>query len=156
MAPRNFVAGLLIPFASGLLFGFGLIVSGMTDPLRVQAFLDVAGHWNPALALVMGGAVAVTLPAFAYLRRGGRTLAGPAALPDRTALTPPLLAGSALFGIGWGISGVCPGPGIVIAAAGSLPALMFVASMVAGMAIHAWWRRRPAADAADKAQAAGA
>jgi len=130
----------IIPFASGLLFGFGLMVSGMTDPLRVQAFLDVAGQWNPALALVMGGAVAMTLPAFAWVRRGRETLAGAVTLPDRAQLTPRLVVGSALFGIGWGLSGVCPGPAIVdVAAGGGWGFVLFVGAMGVGMAAYARW-----------------
>lgn len=122
------------PVASGLLFGIGLILSGMSDPQRVLGFLDVAGAWNPALAFVMGGAVAVTMPIFAYVRRNGRTLLdAPLALPDRRSITPDLVGGSALFGVGWGLSGVCPGPGVVLAAAGSWQALLFVGAMIAGM-----------------------
>lgn len=126
----------VIPLLSGLLFGAGLIVSGMTDPLRVIGFLDVAGQWNPALALVMGGAVLVTLPAFAWARRGGRTVFGDALnLPERRAITRPLVSGSILFGIGWGLSGVCPGPGLLLAAGAGRDALLFAASMLAGMFI---------------------
>jgi uncharacterized protein len=136
-----------IPFVSGLLFGLGLILSGMTDPLRIQAFLDVAGQWNPAMALVMGGAIAVTLPTFTWVRRRGRNLLGAAvSLPDRKAITPRLVAGSALFGLGWGLSGVCPGPGILIAANGLLggvwPPVVFLLSVLAGMLIYAAWSRR--------------
>ncbi|MDB5986203.1 MAG: hypothetical protein JWR16_1256 [Nevskia sp.] len=139
MANKTSTAWLrVIPFASGLLFGFGLILSGMTDPLRILAFLDVAGSWNPSLAFVMGGAIAVTFPAFAYARRRGHTLAGEALqLPDRTTLTPRLVIGSALFGVGWGLSGVCPGPALVIAAGGAAAPLLFVASMLVGMALYA-------------------
>ncbi|MEQ1438485.1 YeeE/YedE family protein [Fontimonas sp. SYSU GA230001] len=123
----------VLPAFAGLLFGFGLILSGMTDPRNVLGFLDVAGAWNPALAFVMGGAVAVTLPMFAWARRRGRALLGaPLALPDRRSITPGLIGGSALFGLGWGLSGVCPGPGFVLAATGSWQALLFVAAMVGG------------------------
>ncbi|MFA5938731.1 MAG: YeeE/YedE family protein [Sinimarinibacterium sp.] len=123
-----------LPVVAGLLFGFGLILSGMSDPQRVLAFLDVFGAWNPALAFVMGGAVAVTLPVFAFARRRARTLLGtPLALPDRRTITPNLIGGSALFGLGWGLSGVCPGPGVVLAATGSWQALGFIGAMIAGM-----------------------
>lgn len=123
-----------LPVVAGLLFGFGLILSGMSDPQRVLAFLDVFGAWNSALAFVMGGAVAVTLPVFALARRRARTLLGaPLALPERRQITPDLIGGSALFGLGWGLSGVCPGPGVVLAATGSWQALAFVAAMIAGM-----------------------
>lgn len=139
-----------LPFVSGLIFGLGLILSGMTDPLRIQSFLDVAGQWNPSLALVMGGAIAVTFPTFTWVRRRGRNLAGAAvSLPDRKTITPRLVAGSALFGLGWGLSGVCPGPGLLIAANGLLsgiwPPLVFLLSMLAGMLIYAAWSRRSAA-----------
>lgn len=93
----------------GVLFGVGLLVSGMTDPARVLAFLDVAGAWNPALALVMGAAVAVALPAFAIARRRGVSALGePIALPDRFRIDARLVSGAAIFGLGWGLSGICP------------------------------------------------
>jgi uncharacterized membrane protein YedE/YeeE len=141
-----------IPFLSGLIFGLGLILSGMTDPLRIQAFLDVFGAWNPSMALVMGGAIAVTLPAYTYVRLRGRNLAGIAVtLPDRKTITPRLLVGSALFGVGWGLSGVCPGPGILIAVNGLLAGVwapvLFLLSVLAGMLLYAAWSRRvPAAN----------
>jgi len=141
-----------IPFLSGLVFGFGLILSGMTDPSRILAFLDVFGQWNPSMALVMGGAIAVTLPTFTYVRLRGRNLAGIAVtLPDRKTITPRLLIGSALFGVGWGLSGVCPGPGILIAANGLLAGVwapvLFLLSVLAGMLLYAAWSRRvPAAN----------
>lgn len=123
-----------LPLAAGLLFGAGLIVSGMTDPQRVLGFLDLAGDWNPALALVMGGAIAVSMPAFAWARRRGTALSGVRLqLPDRSTITPQLIGGSALFGVGWGLSGVCPGPGVILAAGGTWPALLFLAAMLAGM-----------------------
>ncbi len=123
-----------VPLLSGLLFGIGLIVSGMTDPQRVLGFLDVAGAWNPALALVMGGAVLVSMPAFALARRRGRAWGGERlCLPERGTVTPQLVGGSALFGVGWGLSGVCPGPGVVLAVGATGPALLFFAAMLAGM-----------------------
>ena len=140
-----------LPLFAGLLFGFGLILSGMTDPLRIQAFLDVAGQWNPAMALVMGGAIAVTLPTYTWVRLRGRNLLGAAvALPDRKTITPRLVVGSGLFGLGWGLSGVCPGPSILIAANGLLGGVwapvVFLLSVLAGMVIYAAWSRRaPAA-----------
>ena len=114
------------------MFGFGLILSGMTDPAKVLAFLDIAGDWNPALMLVMGSAVLVAAPAYALARRRGKTLIGaPLPLPARRRPDARLLGGSALFGIGWGLSGICPGPGLVIAASGLPKALVFVAAMIA-------------------------
>jgi len=144
----------LLPLVAGLLFGFGLILSGMIDPERVLGFLDVAGRWNPSLALVMGGAVVVTLPAFAYVRRTGHSLSGASiALPDRRRLTRRLILGSALFGAGWGLAGICPGPGLVIATAGSREALVFLVSMLAGMALYAGWSRWQTAGAAPAPEA---
>ena len=117
----------------GLLFGLGLVLSQMVDPARVVAFLDIAGAWNPTLAFVMGGAILVAAPAFALARRGGKALAGPQIeMPDRVTLTPRLVVGAALFGAGWGLSGICPGPGIVLAGSLSAQALVFVAAAVAG------------------------
>lgn len=129
--------GTLIAFASGLIFGIGLLLSGMTDPQRILAFLDVAGAWNPALALVMGGAVAVALPVFAYARSRGNSLAGQAlARIDRKTITPRLVAGSALFGVGWGLSGICPGPGLIIAMSAQWQPLLFLASVAAGIYLY--------------------
>ncbi len=136
-----------IPFISGLIFGLGLILSGMTDPQRILAFLDVFGAWNPSMALVMGGAIAVTLPAYSWARLRGLSVAGvTVTLPDRKTITPRLLVGSALFGVGWGLSGVCPGPGILIAANGLLSGVwapvVFLLSVIAGMLLYAAWSRR--------------
>jgi uncharacterized membrane protein YedE/YeeE len=117
----------------GVLFGVGLLVSGMTDPARVLAFLDVAGAWNPALALVMGAAVAVALPAFAIARRKGVSALGePIALPDRFRIDARLVSGAAIFGLGWGLSGICPGPAIVLLGQDLPRAGVFVAAVVVG------------------------
>jgi uncharacterized membrane protein YedE/YeeE len=117
----------------GALFGLGLLVSGMTDPARVLAFLDVAGAWNPALALVMGAAVAVALPAFAIARRRGVSALGEAiALPDRFRIDGRLVGGAAIFGLGWGLSGLCPGPALVLLGQDLARAGVFVAALVAG------------------------
>lgn len=127
---------------SGLLFGAGLALGGMTDPGKVVAFLDVTGAWDPSLAFVMGSALLVTFPVFAWVRRSARPLfAERFQLPTRRDLDPQLLLGAALFGIGWGIAGLCPGPAIANLAAGSPEILLFVATMVAGM----WLRDRTAA-----------
>jgi uncharacterized membrane protein YedE/YeeE len=117
---------------AGLLFGLGLAVSGMTNPDKVLNFLDPAGQWDPSLALVMGGALVVSVPGFAWLRRRGRTLANEALPPaPGSRLDARLLAGSALFGIGWGIAGYCPGPALAnLTHAGE--ALIFVVAMLAG------------------------
>ena len=127
---------------SGLLFGAGLALGGMTDPAKVAAFLDVAGAWDPSLAFVMGSALLVTFPVFAWVRHSARPLfAERFQLPTRRDLDLQLLVGAALFGIGWGIAGLCPGPAIANLATGSPEILLFVATMVAGM----WLRDRTAA-----------
>lgn len=134
----------VIALLAGLLFGTGLILSGMTTPANVLAFLDIAGHWSPALAIVMATAIAVATPAFWLVRRRQHTLLGATtALSNRKPVDKTLLAGSAIFGVGWGLSGICPGPGLVIAASGSAGALVFVASMGIGMLIVARLQRTP-------------
>jgi hypothetical protein len=124
----------LVALFAGLVFGVGLLVSGMTSPTKVEGFLDLAGAWDPSLALVMGGAIGVGLAAFAIARRRQTTLLGtPMRLPDKREIDPRLIVGSTLFGIGWGIAGICPGPGIVALGTGSSGALFFVGAMIAGM-----------------------
>ena len=126
----------LIAFASGLVFGLGLIISGMANPAKVLGFLDLAGAWDPSLAFVMGGAVLVTAVGFALLRRRRVSLSGePMRWPTATRVDLRLAVGSMAFGAGWGLAGFCPGPALVAAAAGVTEALIFVAAMVAGMAI---------------------
>lgn len=123
----------LIALLAAIVFGFGLGVSGMTNPAKVLAFLDFFGHWDPTLAFVMGGAVLVAFPAFQLARRSERPLlASKFQLPTATAIDCPLVTGAALFGIGWGIAGFCPGP--AIAALGSLqwPIFAFLAAMITG------------------------
>jgi len=127
----------LPPLISGLLFGAGLTISGMTDPERVRGFLDIFGDWDPTLAFVMGGAMIVM--AIAWRIRSG--LKEPIfddkfSLPDRTDLDRKLIVGSALFGIGWGIAGLCPGPAIVSLALSPLQVLPFVIAMMAGMLLQ--------------------
>jgi uncharacterized membrane protein YedE/YeeE len=125
----NFLAALF----AGLLFGAGLLLSRMCDPERVLAFLDVAGAWNPALAFTMAGAVLVAAPAFYFVRKRGVDLLGvPTALPDRFKITPRLIGGSAIFGVGWGLSGICPGPSLLLLTGGSVSSVVFVAGIVAG------------------------
>jgi len=129
---------LLTAFFAGLVFGLGLIVSGMTDPGKVLGFLDLAGAWDPSLALVMAGAVAVGLVAFTFARHRGESLLGaPMRLPDARTIDARLVTGALLFGVGWGLAGFCPGPALVAMAMGHGKALVFVAAMVAGMALHA-------------------
>ena len=120
----------------GAMFGLGLLLSGMLDPAKVLGFLDVAGAWNPQLAFVMGGAIAVAFPAFLIARRRERTLLGdPLTLPPRLGLDRGLVGGAALFGLGWGLVGICPGPGIVLLGFAGPPAWTFAAAMVAGVVL---------------------
>ena len=121
-------------FAAGLLFGLGLCVSGMVNPAKVLGFLDVAGAWDPSLALVMGGALLVALPGFQLLLRRARPLAAERfQLPAAVRIDKRLLTGAALFGLGWGLAGLCPGPALAaVVAAGWQPGL-FVAAMIAGL-----------------------
>lgn len=137
--------GALIALVSGLVFGLGLLASGMTDPAKIKGFLDVAGAWDPSLAFVMAGAIAVGGVAFALARRRTTAWSGaPIALPGSTAIDAPLVAGGVLFGIGWGIAGFCPGPALVALASGSGAALLFTLAMLAGMLLHdnVWARRQ--------------
>lgn len=118
---------------AGALFGLGLAVSGMTDPDKVLNFLDLAGGWDPSLALVMAAALAVSVPGYAWLRRRGRLLDGSALPPaPGTRIDARLVVGSALFGIGWGIAGFCPGPALANLAHGGFDAIVFVVALLAG------------------------
>jgi uncharacterized membrane protein YedE/YeeE len=133
----------LFEFVAGLLFGIGLMVAGMTDPAKVKAFLDLAGAWDPSLALVMGGGIAIGLGAFAIAKGRTRTLLGQAMhMPTATQVDKRLLGGSALFGVGWGLAGFCPGPALVSLGFGDTRVWVFVAAMVAGMLIFEFWASR--------------
>lgn len=126
----------IIPAISGIIFGAGLALGGMTDPARVRGFLDLFGDWDPTLAFVMGGAVIVMIIAWQIQGRLLHPLfAEGFSLPDKTDLTPRLIGGSALFGIGWGIAGLCPGPGIAALVIEPVSAAIFVIAMLAGMAL---------------------
>jgi uncharacterized membrane protein YedE/YeeE len=130
---------------AGLVFGLGLILSGMANPAKVLGFLDLAGRWDPSLAFVMIGAIAVGLVAFGLARGRTRSLLGePMRMPTATQLDRRLVGGSLLFGIGWGIAGFCPGPALVALGMGETKAAVFVLAMLAGMGIHALLERRPA------------
>lgn len=127
---------ILVPLGAGTIFGAGLTIGGMTDPARVRGFLDLFGNWDPTLAFVMGGAVLVMALAWMLQRKMLRPfLAEGFSLPDRNDITPRLVGGSALFGIGWGIAGLCPGPGFAALAIVPGQAAIFVAAMLAGMLI---------------------
>jgi uncharacterized membrane protein YedE/YeeE len=123
------------PFFAGLLFGLGLCLSGMIDPQKVLGFLDLAGDWDPSLAFVMVGAIAVAFVGFRLAGQRGRTLAGePLHLPKSKTIDGRLIGGSALFGVGWGLAGLCPGPALTDLGFLSGGAALFVAAMIAGMA----------------------
>lgn len=127
----------LAAFASGALFGVGLAMSGMTDPRRVLGFLDIFGDFDPTLLLVLGGAVMTTLVLFRFvLRRGTPVLASTFQLSSLRHIDRQLIGGAALFGIGWGIAGYCPGPALAGLGIGSIEALWFVPAMLAGMWLH--------------------
>nr|WP_315245770.1 DUF6691 family protein [uncultured Albidiferax sp.] len=134
-----FIAALL----SGLVFGLGLIVSGMANPAKVLGFLDLGGLWDPSLAFVMGGAIAVGTVAFAVARRRSLSLLGSAMLlPSARHIDRRLVGGSLLFGVGWGVAGFCPGPALVGVGMGLVKAGVFVAAMLVGMGLFAWLERR--------------
>jgi len=136
-------AGILAAFASGALFGAGLAISGMADRAVVQGFLDVAGDFNPQLAFVLAGAVAVTMIAFRFVLRLPRpALSGQFHLSALTTVDRSLLLGSALFGIGWGLAGYCPGPALVAFAGGLRDAMLFVPALLAGSLTHYLLERR--------------
>lgn len=135
--------GTFIGAVTGLLFGLGLIVSGMVQPAKVLGFLDLAGRWDPSLAFVMAGAIAVGLPAFTLARRRRETFLGlQMQLPSSQVIDRRLVGGSLLFGIGWGLAGLCPGPALVVAGLGEPKAVGFVAAMLAGMALFELLDRR--------------
>lgn len=127
---------ILTALLAGLIFGIGLIVSGMTDPSKVIGFLDLAGRWNPSLAFVMAGAVAVAMVAFRYGSARKRTLLGDVLrMPTAKYIEPRLLLGSLAFGTGWGLAGFCPGPVLASVATGGMKPAIFLIAMLAGMAI---------------------
>ena len=133
----------ILAAASGLIFGLGLIAGGMTDPGKVKGFLDIFGKWDPSLGLVMGGAIAVGVFAFAAAARRKLSWTGdPIDLPRSTVIDTRLLLGGALFGAGWGIGGFCPGPALVSMAAGQGKALLFVLAMLAGMRLFDFLERQ--------------
>jgi uncharacterized protein len=133
----------LASFLCGLVFGFGLLISGMIDPVKVLGFLDVLGRWDPTLAFVMIGALAVSSVGFTFARRRGAPLLASKSLwPTRAEIDTPLVAGSILFGAGWGLVGLCPGPALENLASLSPRVIVFVVAMSVGMILHDAWQRR--------------
>ena len=132
----------LTALLAGLVFGVGLIISGMVNPAKILGFLDLAGQWDPSLALVMVGAITVGSVAFAVASKRASTLFGtPMMLPSARDIEPRLIAGSLMFGIGWGLAGFCPGPALVALGAGYAKAVVFVVAMLAGMFVFEWVER---------------
>ncbi len=133
------MARLLSALTAGILFGLGLTVSGMVNPAKVVGFLDLAGNWDPTLAVVMIGALAVAAPTFRLILKRPYPLLAPVfSLPSRTDLDARLLCGAALFGIGWGLVGLCPGPALAALVTGSSSVLIFVGAMLAGVIGYKW------------------
>ena len=149
-----------VAVASGVFFGLGLAVSGLMDPAKVLGFLDFAGDWDPTLAFVMGGALLICIPAYRIvLKRGRPLLARGFELPAESSLDGRLLGGAALFGVGWGLSGFCPGPAIAAlvpaVAAGLVPVFVFFAAMICGMALHGWTRQKAKSGVTSRPSAKG-
>jgi uncharacterized membrane protein YedE/YeeE len=137
------IVNILMALIVGLLFGIGLIVSGMTNPAKVTGFLDLAGRWDPSLAFVMGGAIAVGLVAFRLAGKRSKSLLDlPMRLPTASLIDRRLLIGSLAFGVGWGLAGYCPGPALASLASGGAKPLIFTAAMLAGMAIFELLERK--------------
>jgi hypothetical protein len=136
--------GVIGALVAGLLFGLGLILSGMADPAKVLNFLDVAGTWDPSLAFVMGGAIGVAAPGFWLVRRRKAPLAAPGFLvpPADAPIDRSLVIGAAVFGIGWGLAGFCPGPALVSLPLGTQGAVIFVSAMVAAISVSALLQSR--------------
>lgn len=136
-------AQLVSSLAAGVLFGLGLAVSQMVNPAKVIGFLDVAGKWDPTLLFVMGGALAVTMPAFRWVVKMPYPLfAAGFVLPTRKDIEPRLVVGAALFGVGWGLAGFCPGPAVTALVTLALPVFVFFAAMLAGAFAYDRWARR--------------
>ena len=132
-----------IALLAGLVFGLGLLLSGMADPAKVLGFLDLAGDWDPSLALVMAGAIVVAAAGFAVARRRAKSLLGaPIQLPTKRTIDRRLIVGSTLFGAGWGLAGFCPGPALVALGMGEAKAIVFVLAMLAGMGLFVLFESR--------------
>ena len=130
-------------FAAGFVFGLGLLVAGMANPAKVLGFLDLAGAWDPSLALVMAGAVAVSAAAFAFVKKRTHTLLGaPVLLPSSRRIDRRLVLGSLVFRVGWGLAGICPGPALVLAGTGSAKGLAFLAAVIAGNGVFEFFEKK--------------
>ena len=133
----------IIGLLAGLLFGIGLLISGMTDPVKVQGFLDVFGAWDISLALVMGGGLIVAIVGVQLAKRQQTSWIGTLIeMPSKTVINKKLLIGAMLFGIGWGLVGICPGPGIVLLGTGQWQAYVFIPAMIIGMLAYQWLEPR--------------
>jgi uncharacterized membrane protein YedE/YeeE len=142
---------LFVSLLSGFIFGCGLLISGMVSPTKVLGFLDVLGAWDPSLAVVMVAALIVTRIGVGIVQRRGRPfLAEKCDWPTKTKIDAPLVFGAMLFGVGWGLVGLCPGPAVANLATLSPQVLVFVAAMITGMALHDLWQRRLPAGARDR------
>lgn len=136
---------ILAALVSGLIFGFGLIVSGMANPAKVLGFLDLAGAWDPSLAFVMGGAIGIGVVAFAIAKKRATSFLGDTmSLPVSTTIDKRLALGGLLFGVGWGLAGICPGPALVLVGFGQTKGLVFAAAMLVGMVVFEVFQRRQA------------
>jgi len=143
MTPKAHRGEIVAALAAGALFGAGLLVSGMANPAKVLGFLDVFGRWDPSLALVMASAVAVGLAGFGLSAKRAQSVLGlPMRMPAKGSIDRRLILGSVVFGIGWGLAGLCPGPALIAITTGSPGAIAFVVSMLAGMALFEWIRKR--------------
>ena len=144
-ATKHGAAGLFFALLSGILFGLGLAISGMVNPAKVLGFLDIAGNWDPTLAFVMLGALGVTAPAFYFiLKRPAPWCAPRFELSGKKNIEPRLVFGAALFGIGWGLAGLCPGPAVADLVTMNAGVALFVAAMLTGTIIHDRLAARPA------------
>ncbi len=136
---------IIMALLSGLVFGFGLLLSGMVNPEKVLGFLDLVGRWDPSLVFVMMGAIGVSVAPFAVAKRRSKSLLGlPMQLPSARDIDKRLIAGSLLFGMGWGIAGICPGPALVLLGSGNWRGALFVVAMLSGMALFQVSERRRA------------
>lgn len=134
----------IFALVSGVLFGLGLLVAGMGNPQKIRSFLDITGNWDPSLLVTMAVAMSISMVAFVIAKRRKTSFCGePVQLPSNTRIDKPLLTGALLFGIGWGLAGICPGPGILLSGMGNIKGIVFTFSMITGMYIfHIYTRNK--------------